>query len=254
MCASVYCFVGRPGVPLCEYALPGTSGNYNQVTQVLSKKLPAEDGKVSYVGDAHTFHCLSSYQLHFVCLASHSFSRSVAFQFLAEVRARFFACYLPTVPLHHALSTSPSAASPISAAISSSSTSHASTPLFPSSFSIPLSLQSDFVRELSRLLSAYSARDVRLQQMRDSVAETSELMVDNLDALMERGERLELLTVRAGELEEGALRFKRSSGALKERLWWANTRLSLLTCGVAASACYLLISSACGGLTLPQCR
>ena len=72
----MYCFVGRPEVPLCDYALPGTTGNFNQVTQVLSKKLPAEDGKVSYAYDAYTFHCLTSYRLHFVCLSSHSFSRS----------------------------------------------------------------------------------------------------------------------------------------------------------------------------------
>ena len=138
---AVYCFVGRPGVPLCEYALPGTRGNFNEVTQVLSTKLPTEDGRVSCVlYDGYTFHCLTSHQLHFVCLASDSFSRSVAFQCLAAIRVRFFTCYLPTVPLHSASSSSPPAASPTSTPLwskSSSASNQAAAAVFPSSFSIP---------------------------------------------------------------------------------------------------------------------
>ena len=229
----LFAFVGRPSVPLVEYTKPGVSGNVSSVTSILSKKLPLADGQVSYLYEAYTFHCLTSSSLQFVCLTSQSFSRSVAFQFLSEVRGRFLACYLPS--LQSASTPSPSLSS------------------FPSSFSIPLSLQTDFEGELGRLLSKYSTDDERMQRMRDDLAETTDAMQSNIDSVMERGERLELLETKTAALDASAVRFKSSSWELQRGMWWANARLSLISAGAACGGLYLLLTLACGGLTLPSC-
>ena len=239
----LYAFVGRPSIPLCECVKPGVSGNLSQVTSVLSKKLPLHDGQVSFLYDEWTFHCLTSHSLQFVCLTNRQFNRAVACQFLADARARFLACYLPSL--------SSSSPSPIS---SSSSSSAASPPVhFPSSFSIPLSLQSDFEGELARLQARYSTDDPRMQRMRDDLADTTHSMMQNLDSVMQRGEQLQALEVKSSALDQQALRFKQSSWQLQRQLWWSNARLSLATAAAACGGLYLLLSMACGGLSLPSC-
>ena len=229
----LYGFVGRPAIPLCDFTKPGITGNFSAVVSVLSKKLSVADGTVSYLYEPYTFHCLTSSSLQFVCLTTQSFSRSVAFQFLAEVRSRFLACYLPSLQS--------AAASPAAALC------------FPSSFSIPSALQADFEGELSRLLAKYSTDDARMQRMRDDLADTTDTMLSNLDSVMQRGERLELLEVKTAALDQHALRFKTSSWELQRSLWWSNARLSLVSVCAATGGLYLLLAMACGGLSLPQC-
>ena len=226
-----------------DYTLPGTSGNLREVTEVLSRRLPASDGRVSYQYEAYSFHCLSSASLLFVCLTSDGFSRAAAFQFLADVRQRFFACYLPQLQSQAAASPAPAA----------SSSSPSAPPSLPSSFSIPLSLQSDFAPELSRLLHAYSSRSPRMQRMRDDIAVTQQHLTDSLDLALERGERLELLEVKTQHLDDQALRFKKGSWQLARGLWWSNMRLAAIAGTAAVAGVYLLMATACGGLSLPAC-
>lgn len=234
----LYCFIGRPSIPLVEHSKPGCTGNFSAVTSVLSKRLPVNDGCVSYLYDAYTFHCLTSSSLHFVALSTQSFSRSVAFQFLADVRSRFLACYLPQLQSSIATPNNATALPP---------------PTFPSSFSIPLSLQADFSGELARLLARYSTDDERMQRMRDELADTTDSMLHNVDALMQRGERLELLEVKTAQLEGSSLRFKANSWELQRSLFWSNARLSILSAAAACTGLYLLLSMACGGLSLSSC-
>jgi vesicle-associated membrane protein 7 len=51
------------------------------------------------------------------------------------------------------------------------------------------------------------------------------VMVQNIDRVLERGEKIELLVDKTDALQGEAFRFKRQARQLKQQLWWRNIRL-----------------------------
>jgi len=51
-------------------------------------------------------------------------------------------------------------------------------------------------------------------------------MVDNIEKVLERGGRLELLVEKTSAMNNNTLRFKRQSRRYKNNLWWSNIRLT----------------------------
>jgi vesicle-associated membrane protein 7 len=49
-------------------------------------------------------------------------------------------------------------------------------------------------------------------------------MVANIDALLERGERLDLLVDKTEHLSAHSVTFKQTSRNLARKMWWQNTR------------------------------
>lgn len=95
-------------------------------------------------------------------------------------------------------------------------------------------------------------------------------MVHNVEAILSRGERIELLVDKTDNLSSQARAFRKRSVQLRRRMWWKNTRLIALTGVVvlvrpvliallavmmvhAQLLVYLILASACGA-TLSHCR
>jgi vesicle-associated membrane protein 7 len=78
-------------------------------------------------------------------------------------------------------------------------------------------------------------------------------MVENIDGLLARGERIDLLVDRTDALHESSFNFKRGAARLKDLMWWQNTKLLLAVSAGGAGLLYIIIASSCGGLTWPEC-
>ncbi len=56
------------------------------------------------------------------------------------------------------------------------------------------------------------------------MTEVQELMVQNLELLLERGERIETLVDKTDKLQDSALLYKKGARKLETAMWWKNMR------------------------------
>jgi len=68
----------------------------------------------------------------------------------------------------------------------------------------------------------------RVQRLRDDVEEVKGQMVQNIDKVIERGERLDDLNERTEQLNSRAGEFQTVSTRLKRKLWWQNIKLWII--------------------------
>lgn len=54
-------------------------------------------------------------------------------------------------------------------------------------------------------------------------------MVQNIDSILQRGERLDLLVDKTDTLAGQAYAFRRGARSVRRQQWWKNTRITILT-------------------------
>jgi hypothetical protein len=70
--------------------------------------------------------------------------------------------------------------------------------------------------------------DSKVKKVRGEIEEVRQVMVENIEAILERGDKIELLVDKSGDLSEQASKFKKSSIQLKRNMWWQQCRLQVL--------------------------
>lgn len=53
------------------------------------------------------------------------------------------------------------------------------------------------------------------------------IMTENIERVLERGERIDLLVDKTAGLQSGAMEFRVRSRGLRRRMWWKNTKVCL---------------------------
>lgn len=51
-------------------------------------------------------------------------------------------------------------------------------------------------------------------------------MIDNIDKVLERGDRLELLVDKTTNMQGNTIRFKRQARRYRSTVWWRNVKLT----------------------------
>jgi vesicle-associated membrane protein 7 len=52
------------------------------------------------------------------------------------------------------------------------------------------------------------------------------VMIDNIDKVLERGDRLELLVDKTANMQGNTVRFKRQARRFRNTVWWRNVKLT----------------------------
>ncbi|KAH7061997.1 vesicle-associated membrane protein-like protein [Paraphoma chrysanthemicola] len=73
-----------------------------------------------------------------------------------------------------------------------------------------------------------------------------EIMTENIERVLERGEHMSVLVDKTGRLGENARDFRVRSRTLKRRMWWKNVKLMVLLCLVVIFLIYLFVGFGCG--------
>eukprot|EP00123_Amoebidium_parasiticum_P019366 comp24750_c0_seq1/m.46871 comp24750_c0_seq1/g.46871 ORF comp24750_c0_seq1/g.46871 comp24750_c0_seq1/m.46871 type:complete len:220 (-) comp24750_c0_seq1:385-1044(-) len=207
--------VARGTVVLSEYS--SQTGNFAQVTDRILEKVPNEDTKLSYQFEKYLFHFIKENGLVFLCMTEESFPRRVAFAFLTEVKEQFHRLYEQ-------------------ARIDSA----------------PAYGLGEFSKDLAKYVDYYSQNNVdRLQRVQNEVDSVKQIMVQNIGKVLERGERIEILVDKTETLNEQAFQFKKKATQLKRKMWWKNQKMLILCTIVVSLVIYVIVASACGGLSLP---
>lgn len=152
-------------------------------------------------------------------MTDRDFPRIVAFKFLDEIKNRFIATYGDR-----------------------------------GKTAIAFAFNADFQRVLQQQMEKYnSAKNDKLSKVREELSVVKDVMIKNIDKVLERGEKIELLVDKTEALDQHAFKFKKQSRSLKRAMWWKNIKLTLLILVILVLIIYIILVIACGGFDLPSC-
>lgn len=213
----LYSLVARGQTVLAEYSF--VTGNANVIAIRILEKLPQEDTRVSYTQERHMFHVVVHGGLTYLVVAEESFGRRIPFAFLEDVRTRFVATY-------------GSAAKE----------------------AVAYEYNTEFSRALAERATYYSSDPGAdaINRVKGELQEVKHIMVDNIEKVLERGERLDLLVDKTEVLQAGALGFRREARRLKRTMWARNVKLWIIASLVTTLLVYFLVAMACG-FTFKKC-
>ncbi|KAJ3681546.1 hypothetical protein LUZ60_016035 [Juncus effusus] len=220
--AILYAVVARGTVVLAEFA--AVTGNAGAVSRRILEKLPPEsesDSRLCFSQDRYIFHVLRSDGITFLCMANETFGRRVPFLYLEDIHMRFMKNYGRIA--HSALA---------------------------------YAMNDEFSRVLHQQMEFFSSNPSAdtLNRLRNEVTEIHTIMVENIDKILDRGDRIALLVDKTATMQDSAFHFRKQSKRLRTALRIKNAKLlGLLTCAIVVLL-YLIIAAICGGLALSNCR
>mmetsp|Transcript_16888 Transcript_16888/g.25233 ORF Transcript_16888/g.25233 Transcript_16888/m.25233 type:complete len:217 (+) Transcript_16888:29-679(+) len=93
-----------------------------------------------------------------------------------------------------------------------------------------------FSRTLHEQLEFYSYSDEadKIRQAKQSINSVKDVMKDNIEKVIDRGDKIENLKERTEVLEDAATEFKHTSVKLKRQMWWKNKKICCACWTVAA--------------------
>ncbi|KAG0225001.1 hypothetical protein BGW41_004842 [Actinomortierella wolfii] len=215
----IYALVARGSIILAEYT--NSSGNFTTVTEAILEKIPPNNSKLTYVYDRYLFHYICEDGLTYMCMADDTLGRRIPFAFLQDIKERFLAQY----PRERAL--------------------NAVVPYGMNEFSKTIAKQMEYF--------STNPNADRIKQVQGEIEQVKDVMVHNIERVLERGERIELLVDKTDNLNHQAYAFKKRSTALKRSMWWKNVKLMAILIFVMIVISYLIVASVCG-FTLSTCR
>lgn len=77
-------------------------------------------------------------------------------------------------------------------------------------------------------------------------------MIENIDKMLERGEKLENLVAKSNQIKTEAFTFKKSATKLKKVMWWKNTKMQIIICLCVIVLIYIILGLICG-FTFKSC-
>ncbi|OJJ45010.1 hypothetical protein ASPZODRAFT_17921 [Penicilliopsis zonata CBS 506.65] len=158
----------------------------------------------------------SSYApLSYIVVATAEQGRRIPFAFLLEMKRRFLGIYQPGV------------------------TDFASLPAYGCA---------GFNTDLRTLLASYNSAPPAdaLASARREIDSVRDIMTENIERVLERGERIDLLVDKTDRLGGSAHDFRMRSRGLRRRMWWKNVKLVVLLVVVVIFLLYLFVGMGCG--------
>jgi len=218
--AILYCVVSRKTTVLAKYA--SCVGNFSEISDLVITKIPPEDGKMTYSHGNYLYHYINNNNIIVLAITDDDFERSQAFQFLESVYQKF----------------------------SRQFGTRAQT-------AIPYAMNTEFslviCSEMKRFNTTEQQDPDRIASLREEVDQVKDIMVANIDSIVERGEKLDLLVDKTENLSSNAVSFKTTSTRLARAMWWKNIKMTVAVAVVVIVVIYFIVSMSCGGLDWKNC-
>jgi len=213
----IYSFVAREDTILVEYT--AFTGNFSTLAvESLSSirtsfSAKAAGGLFCYACDGYTFNFEVHSGLTFLVVAGEHAGREMPFAFLRKLRDDFLR------KLRAEAATA-----------------------------LTNSLDAQYRSTLKELMEAASANPQefsKVAQVRQQVEEVKSVMMDNIEQVLDRGDRIELLVDKTEELRFQADHFQSSGRSLRRKLWWSNVKHKLIIAFFALGAIFAALTSVC---------
>ncbi|OAY66776.1 vesicle-associated membrane protein 711-like [Ananas comosus] len=220
--AILYALVARGTVVLAEFS--AAQGNAAAIARQILEKLPSGDGAgdshVSYSQDRYVFHVKRTDGITVLCMADDTAGRRIPFAFLEDIHGRFVKTYGRAC--HTALA---------------------------------YAMNDEFSRVLSQQMDYYSndPNADRVNRIRGEMSQVRNVMIENIDKVLERGDRLELLVDKTAQMQGKTIRFRKQARRFRNTVWWRNVKLTIAVIILLLIIIYVILVFVCHGITLPSC-
>ena len=191
------------------------TGNFPTVTRVLLAKIPPSDGRMIYNYDDYVFHYVVENGICFLCMSDEKQKHRVPFALLQEIKELFTHKYGLEVPQR----------------------------------AIAFSLNEEFSRILQDRMEYYNSAGANvdsLSSVKNQIESVKDNMVQNIEQVLERGEKIELLVDKTDRLNQQAFIFERSGRELKRAMWWRNARWAAFLVAAGGFAIFFVAGLVCG--------
>lgn len=204
---------------LAEFSVTPT--NASSISRQILDKIPGnDDSHVSYSQDRYIFHVKRTDGLTVLCMADDTAGRRIPFAFLEDIHQRFVRTYGRAV--------------------------HSAN---------PYGMNDEFSRVLSQQMEYYSndPNADRINRLKGEMSQVRNVMIENIDKVLERGDRLELLVDKTTNMQGNTMRFRKQARRFRNTAWWKNVKLIIMLIVLLLVIAYLVLAFVCHGVTLPTC-
>ncbi len=227
----LYSCVAHHNTILTEHTTSAASGVSNLASVILPKIKHDSSQKLIYTHNQHYIYYISDADsasssntddlsgsgLTYLVVAKADLGRSVPFGFLLEVKKQFLKEY------------------------DASRTDFSTLPAYGAAA---------FNAQLKKLMVDYgttkSGQNSAFANVQGEIDNVRGIMTENIERVLERGERIDLLVDKTDRLGGSARDFRVRSRGLRRQMWWKNVKLMVLLGVVLIFLLYLLVGIGCG--------
>ncbi|XP_023002885.1 vesicle-associated membrane protein 711-like [Cucurbita maxima] len=213
--AILYGMVARGHVVLAEFS--STQTNASVIARQVMEKMKQgdDDSNASFSHDRYIFHVKMTDDLTVLCMTDEASGRRIPFAFLEDIHHRFVKTYARTI---------------------------LSAPAY--------AMNGEFSRILRQQMDHFS-NDPNADRLNRLKGEG--VMMDNIEKVLERGDRLALLVDKTKNIQGNAVRFRRQSRRYRNTSWWRNLKLTCSLLPIFTIILYIVLAFFCEGPLLPSC-
>lgn len=209
--ALIYSFVARGTTVLAEYT--SYHGNFNTVALECLQNVRNPETKFTINCDRHTFNFLNHGEFTYLVVADEGYGRQIPFVFLERVADEF---------------DSKLGAKGRTAATNS----------LDKQFGPRLKHHMEYVMAHPEEISKVAA-------VQRKVDEVKNIMVENIEKVLERGEKIELLVDKTDDLRYQAEKFHKTGRHLRSKMWWQNFKMKILLCSIILIVILIIVLLIC---------
>lgn len=116
---------------------------------------------------------------------------------------------------------------------------------------IAFSMNEEFSPTIERRMDFFNSDEAdrsidNIGQVKSQIDEVKDTMVQNIEKVLERGEKIELLVDKTDRLNQQAFRFEASSRSLRRAMYWRRIRCYVASGVIATLVIYFASVSICG--------
>jgi len=189
---------------------------------MLLAKIPLTDGKMTYVYDDYVFHYVVDSGICYLCMSDEKNKHRKAYSFLVDMKDHFLAQY----------------------------------GLEAAQLAIAFSFNEEFSKVICERMEYFNSGQTvdSIDTLKHQIDEVKEGMIQNIEKVLERGEKVELLVDKTDRLNQQAYRFESSSRNLRRHMHWKRIRKVVILTVVVMLLTFFAATSFCGGFDFHSCR
>jgi vesicle-associated membrane protein 7 len=121
---------------------------------------------------------------------------------------------------------------------------------------LPFSLNGDFGRVLRRQMEFFSdsEKSDKITKVKGQIQEVRDIMIDNIEKVLDRGEKIDLLVDRTQDLSDSAANFRQKTKKLKDTMWWRNVKIIAILIFILLVIAFVVVWLICGVPAFDRCR
>lgn len=192
------------------------TGNFTSIASQCLQKLPASNNKFTYNCDGHTFNYLVENGFTYCVVAAESAGRQIPIAYLERIKDDFNKRY--------------------AGGKAGTATANGLNREFGPKLKEHMKYCADHPEEINKLA-----------KVKAQVTEVKGVMMENIEKVLDRGEKIELLVDKTDNLRSQAQDFKQQGTKMRRKMWIQNMKIKLIVVGIVVAIGLIIFLSICGG-------